>query len=115
MRTTGMAVFLPLDHSTKVDSTLTLFFSYTTPAGAGLLPGRGRDALTHGAHALCCMQENIRHCPRRPHLHVCNTTCVMMLEEGMVLDASPPPCHGVRPRTLLVLTVLVLTSCQTAY
>ena len=26
-----------------------------------------------------------------------------------------PPCHGVRPRTLLVLTVLVLTSCQTAY
>jgi Protein of unknown function (DUF2959) len=26
-----------------------------------------------------------------------------------------PPCHGVRPRILLVLAVLVLTSCQTAY
>src|ERR671929_2158214 len=26
-----------------------------------------------------------------------------------------PPCHGVRPSTLLVLAVLVFTSCQTAY
>src|SRR5439155_19807226 len=58
--------------------------------------------------------EDTVHCPRRPHLHCDSTTHVMIPEEGMSVMRFPAR-HGVRPRTLLVLTVLVLTSCQTAY
>ena len=54
------------------------------------------------------------YCPRRPCLHCDNTIRVMILEEGMSVMRLPAR-HGVRPRTLLVLAVLVLTSCQTAY
>jgi hypothetical protein len=53
-------------------------------------------------------------CPRRPHLHCDNTPSVMIPEEGMSVMRLPTR-HGVRPRTLLVLAVLMLTSCQTAY
>jgi hypothetical protein len=105
-----MATFSPWATSTANDSTLLLCFSH--PCWPGPLFGRWRDALTRAANALACIQEDTLHCPRSPHLHCDNAAYVTIPEEGMsVMRLSVR--HGVRPRTLLVLAVLVLASCQT--